>query len=77
MTVVQSGRQVSFGLEGDWRLTWCLDGRFYEQFTGEEMAFEYGYDGNHTPWHADAGGHVTDLELDNLEVCIMSIHLKS
>lgn len=71
------GRQVSFGLEGDWRLTWCLDGRFYEQFTGEEMAFEYGYDGNHTPWHADAGGHVTDLELDNLEACLSALWVRT
>eukprot|EP00250_Pteridium_aquilinum_P014379 c21953_g1_i2 orf=73-1749(+) len=72
-----TGRQVCFGLEGDWRLTWCLDGRFYEQFTGEEMSFEYGYDGKHSPWHADAGGHVTDLELDNFEACLSGLWVRT
>ena len=65
---MQLGRQACFGLEGDWQLTWCLDGRFYEHFNSEEMEFQYGFDGKESPWHADTGGHVSDLELDNLEV---------
>lgn len=72
-----TGRQIAFGLQGDWRITWCLDGRFYEQFSGEEMAFEYGYDGKHSPWHADAGGHVTDMELDNLEACLLALWVRT
>ncbi|KAI5069296.1 hypothetical protein GOP47_0015597 [Adiantum capillus-veneris] len=72
-----TGRQKCFGLEGDWRLTWCLDGRFYEQFIGEEIVFEHGYDGKHSPWHADASGYVTDLHLDNLEACLSALWVRT
>lgn len=64
-------------MEGDWSLTWCVDGRFYEQFNGSEMTIEYGYDGQNRPWHADAGGRVTDLELDNLEACLLALWIRT
>lgn len=41
------------------------------------MAFDYGYDGKQSPWHADAGGHVSDLELDNLEACLSALWVRT
>ncbi|KAH7414972.1 hypothetical protein KP509_14G021400 [Ceratopteris richardii] len=41
------------------------------------MEFEYGYDGKHSPWHADTGGYVTHLELDNLEACLSALWIKT
>lgn len=64
-----AGVQVLMGMEGQWRLTWNIDGRFYERYEGPELHFEWAYDGGLGPWCADAAGRVSSLDLDDREVC--------
>eukprot|EP00249_Psilotum_nudum_P020989 c27923_g1_i2 orf=187-2037(+) len=75
--IVVTGRQVLFGMEGDWTLAWCMDGRFYERYDGTEITVEQGYDGEHNPWHADAGGRVTSADLDDMEVSLLSTWIRT
>ncbi|BBN03166.1 hypothetical protein MPTK1_2g21310 [Marchantia polymorpha subsp. ruderalis] len=70
--IVVSGKQFLMNMEGQWSLIWCMDGRFYERYDGPELNFEWAYDGNQSPWSADAAGRVSILDLDDREVCLMA-----
>lgn len=66
--LLPAGKQFLMNMEGQWSLIWCMDGRFYERYDGPELNFEWAYDGNQSPWSADAAGRVSILDLDDREV---------
>ncbi|XP_057816370.1 uncharacterized protein LOC131029744 isoform X2 [Cryptomeria japonica] len=72
-----SGKQYLFGMEGEWSLSWCTDGRFYEKYGGQEITYEWGFDGVHNPWFADFAGRVTALELDDLEIAQLAVFVRT
>eukprot|EP01018_Ginkgo_biloba_P003266 Gb_06172 [translate_table: standard] len=72
-----SGIQCLFGMEGKWNLTWCMDGRFYEKYDGQEVTYEWGFDGKHNPWYADFAGRVTALELDDSEISQLAVYVRT
>eukprot|EP00252_Welwitschia_mirabilis_P019572 TRINITY_DN4563_c0_g2_i1.p1 TRINITY_DN4563_c0_g2~~TRINITY_DN4563_c0_g2_i1.p1 ORF type:complete len:596 (+),score=93.99 TRINITY_DN4563_c0_g2_i1:167-1954(+) len=72
-----TGEQHTLGLNGQWTLCWCMDGRFYEKFDSNEMTYEYGYDGHSSIWHADFAGRVTPAELDDDEVTKLSLFFRT
>ncbi|CAM6104307.1 unnamed protein product [Calypogeia fissa] len=70
--ITVTGEQVLMGMEGQWSLTWNMDGRFYERYEGPELHFEWAYDEELGPWCADAAGRVSSLDLDDREVCLLA-----
>lgn len=72
-----SGTQCLFGMEGKWTLSWGMDGRFYEKYDGQEVTYEWGFDGEHNPWYADNAGRVIALELDDTEICQLAVFVRT
>lgn len=68
--VTLAGKTITWGIESEWTMKWCMDGKFYEQYKNEEFTHEWGHDGKLT-WYADAAGRVSRLELDEGEVCVL------
>ncbi|MCO5554380.1 hypothetical protein L7F22_007910 [Adiantum nelumboides] len=71
-----TGKALIWGIESEWILKWAMDGCFHEQFKNEEFIQEWGHDGKLT-WHADAAGRVSRLELDEGEVCVLSVWVRT
>ncbi|XP_024527258.1 uncharacterized protein LOC9652736 [Selaginella moellendorffii] len=74
--ITMTGKQWFMDMKGDYKFTWCADGRFHERFKGEHFTVEWAHDGRNT-WYADFAGRVTKLQLDSLELCLLTAWIRN
>lgn len=48
LQVSVSGVGRHLGISVQWRMLWRRDGAFMEEISGKELAFKWGYDGQHS-----------------------------
>lgn len=74
-----SGKGRHLGINIQWSIRWRGDGAFYEEISGKELGFKWGYDGgvHSSCWEMDSSGVARSLECDDHEALLLGAWVRT